>query len=149
MTGTATGAIGVVTPDVAYAGLGADPGALLVDVRTRAEWAFVGAADLSGIGRAQCFIEWVSSPAMMPNGDFIPALAQAVGEHKATTVYMICRSGARSHDAAVAAAAHFAAQGQAVRCVNVAEGFEGGLDSSGHRGAASGWKARGLPWRQN
>ena len=109
----------------------------------------MGAADLAGIGRAQCFIEWVSFPSMMPNGDFVPTLAQAVREQPATTVYMICRSGARSHDAAVAAAAHFAALGEAVRCVNVAEGFEGDLDASGHRGTASGWKARGLPWRQN
>ena len=52
------------------------------------------------------------------------------------------------------AAAHliaeaFAAKGQAVDCVNVAEGFEGDLDGERHRGNLNGWKARGLSWRQS
>jgi len=30
----------------------------------------------------------------------------------------------------------------------VADGFEGQLDSAGHRNALGGWKAAGLPWTQ-
>ena len=58
-------------------------------------------------------------------------------------VVFLCRSGARSVGAARAAtAAGFA------RSFNVLEGFEGGLDERGHRGG-TGWRARGLPWRQS
>ena len=46
-------------------------------------------------------------------------------------------------------AAVLAEQGVAAHCTNVAEGFEGDLDQGGHRGGLGGWKARGLPWRQN
>jgi len=31
---------------------------------------------------------------------------------------------------------------------NVADGFEGNPDGSGHRGQIAGWKASGLSWRQ-
>ena len=33
-------------------------------------------------------------------------------------------------------------------CYNVAEGFEGDKDASGHRGTVGGWKHAGLPWVQ-
>lgn len=149
MTFASPDAIGAVTPDVAFDALQSDPATMLVDVRTRAEWAFVGAADLTAFGRQQCFIEWLGFPAMAPNTGFLDALDREVNASGARAVYFICRSGARSHDAAVAAAEHFGAKGQAVACINVLEGFEGPLDAQGHRGTLSGWKARGLPWRQN
>jgi rhodanese-related sulfurtransferase len=122
---------------------------LLVDVRTRAEWAFVGAADLGRAAGRQVFIEWQGFPSTGPNPGFADALEAAVAETGADTVFFICRSGGRSMAAAVAAAERFAAKGRAVRCVNVAEGFEGDLDVEGHRGTSGGWKARGLPWRQS
>lgn len=140
---------GAVTPDLAWQTLVADPKAMLVDVRTRAEWAFVGGADLSGIGRPQCFIEWLSFPDMAANSRFLGDLTVEQRNAGAETIFFICRSGARSHDAAVAAQAHFVASGVPVACVNVLEGFEGPLDREGHRGVLAGWKARGLPWRQN
>ena len=34
------------------------------------------------------------------------------------------------------------------RCYNVSDGFEGGHDAQRHRGVQEGWKAAGLPWRQ-
>jgi len=58
-------------------------------------------------------------------------------------VLFLCRSGARSRAAAMAATA----AGYA-RAYNVAEGFEGDLDAEGHRGRVNGWKVAGLPWRQ-
>jgi rhodanese-related sulfurtransferase len=139
----------VANPETAWAALEAQPDALLVDVRTRAEWSFVGVPELGGIGGETVLIEWRSYPSMVPNPDFLPMLSRAVDDRGARTVFFICRSGARSHDAAVAAAAHFAASGRRVACVNVLEGFEGDLDGEGHRGRLGGWKARGLPWRQS
>lgn len=138
-----------VAPEEAWRRLSEDPKALLVDVRTRAEWTFVGAPDLGGIDRSVAFVEWVGFPPEGPNRRFLEQLDSAVAEAGARTVLFICRSGARSLSAAEAAQAHFARLGAAVKCVNVAEGFEGDLDGAGRRGAIGGWKARGLPWRQS
>lgn len=142
-------AIGAMSPVETYEALSSDPTAMLVDVRTRAEWAFVGGADISATGRPQCFLEWLSFPSMAPNGGFLPALDAEVRQHGTQRLFFICRSGARSHDAAVAARAFFADRGMDIACVNVLEGFEGPLDREGHRGTVAGWKAHGLPWRQN
>lgn len=136
------------TPDQAFDVLSADPTAALIDVRTRAEWTFVGTPDLSGVGREPLLIEWTGFPPAGPNTRFIEQL-DAAAPAGATTLFFLCRSGGRSHSAALAAAAHYAAQGREVTCVNVVEGFEGDLDETGKRGRLGGWKARGLPWRQS
>lgn len=126
---------GALTPEETHAVLTALPNAVLVDVRTQAEWSFVG-----GVPGAVC-IEWKSFPGMLPNPDFLAQLkARVPGD---ALVLFLCRSGARSHDAAVAATA----AGYA-RCYNVLEGFEGDRDADGHRGALNGWQAAGLPWQQ-
>ena len=146
---SAPDAVGGVTPDQAWLALSEDPKAMLIDVRTLAEWSFVGTPDVSALGRPQAFIEWLGFPAMTRNEGFLAALDAEVRETGAEALYFICRSGARSHDAAVEATAHFASAGRPVRCFNVLEGFEGPLDRDGHRGVVAGWKARGLAWRQN
>lgn len=141
--------IGAMTPDEAWSAMAADTGAMLIDVRTQAEWAFVGTADTRPLGRVQCFIEWVSFPEMRANPRFLDMLDAEVQQNGATALFFLCRSGGRSHDAAMAAAARFAAAGRSMPCINVLEGFEGPLDAEGHRATAGGWKARGLPWRQS
>jgi rhodanese-related sulfurtransferase len=132
---------GDVTPADAYAGLQADPRALLVDVRTRAEWAYVGVPDVSGVGRDTLLIEWVTYPGGGPNPGFMDQLRGA-GATEGRPVYFICRSGMRSRHAAEAATA--AGLGPAY---NVLDGFEGQLDATRHRGVG-GWKCDGLPWAQ-
>lgn len=149
MATSAPDAVGGATPDEAWQALSRDPKAMLVDVRTVAEWSFVGTADVQAIGRPQVFIEWLSYPGMTLNENFLGALEAEVLSARCETLFFLCRSGARSHDAAMATAGHFAAMGRPVRCINVLEGFEGPLDRGGHRGVVAGWKARGLPWRQN
>ncbi len=148
MASAARDAIGTASPAEAWEALTSRPDAALIDVRTAAEWTFVGAPDLDGLGKQVAFIEWRRFPDMAENPRFaamVDAAARAAG---ARSLYFICRSGARSHDAAQAMAAHFAARGEDIACVNVLEGFEGGLDAAGRRGTVSGWKVRGLPWRQ-
>lgn len=126
--------------------LEADPKAVLIDVRTKAEWAFVGVPDLSALGRKPVMIEWQSFPDSRVDAQFADRLAAqlaATGAGKDDALYFICRSGGRSRMAAeVMAEAGFR------RCANVAEGFEGPLDTNRHRGQAAGWKAAGLPWMQ-
>lgn len=122
--------------------LRSDPLAVLVDVRTRVEWSFVGVPDLSALGKDVVFVEWQSYPAMDAN----PAFAREVGaavSGRAAPLYLLCRSGGRSRAAAVA----LAAAGHE-KCFNVAGGFEGPRDALKRRGAVDGWKALGLPWVQ-
>lgn len=135
-------------PAETFQDLSRTPGAALVDVRTRAEWSFVGAADLSGIGKRLHMVEWQTLPDMAVNRDFVEQLRTQFGENIPERLYFICRSGARSLNAARAAKAAFDAAGMNIECVNVAEGFEGDLDQNGRRGVKNGWKARDLPWRQ-
>ena len=126
--------------------LSQDQGSVLVDVRTSAEWAYVGLPDLSSIARRPVLIEWVQFPSNQPNQAFVAQLSDAltkIGANKDTELFFLCRSGGRSLSAARA----MAAAGYS-RCRNVADGFEGPLDPNRHRGSLSGWKAKGLPWVQ-
>ncbi len=111
------------------------PGAKLVDVRTRAEWDYVGRIP----GAVE--IELLGYPGNCPNTAFVTELESKVD--KAAPVLFICRSGGRSHNAAMLA--RQAGYGEAY---NVLEGFEGDRDAQGHRNTVGGWRAAGLPWTQ-
>ncbi|MBV1774308.1 rhodanese-like domain-containing protein [Burkholderiaceae bacterium DAT-1] len=127
---------GAVTPEEAHAlltGLGA---VRLVDVRSAAEWQFVGGPEQA------VRIEWKSWPGMVPNPNFLEQLQHQVD--KESVLLFLCRTGARSHDAAAAAAAHGFTE-----CYNILEGFEGDKNADGQRGAVNGWQGRKLPWSQS
>ena len=131
-----------ISPQQTWAALQAEPRARLVDVRTDAEWAYVGLPDLMPAGKQPVLIPWQVFPAMQVNADFVEQLRTS-GITPEDHVFFICRSGVRSLAAAQAAqAAGFA------HAYNVADGFEGPPDAEGHRGQVAGWKADGLPWRQ-
>lgn len=147
--GTGSGPhVGEVDPGTAWRILSEEESARLIDVRTSAEWGFVGVPELAELGLTTIFVEWSSFPGMSANPSFAAEVEEAVGE-KPGKLLFICRSGARSLRAAYAVAGHYARKGTEVICLNVAEGFEGDLDASGHRGGHNGWKARGLAWRQS
>ncbi len=129
---------GDLTPQQAWKALAEDPAAVLVDVRTRPEWTFVGVPDLSEVGRSVVTVQWSTYPGGH-NDAFLQELAAV--PHEAPVLFL-CRSGVRS-----AAAADAARAAGWERTYNVLEGFEGDLDEDGHRGAR-GWRASGLPWRQ-
>ena len=119
-----------------------DPKAQLLDVRTVAEWNFVGLPDLSSIGRHVHCVEWQSFPSGAQNPGFVAEASKTLGDAKAQ-VMVICRSGARSRAAAIALT-----QAGFTQAFNIAGGFEGDADAQRHRGNINGWKAGGLPWRQ-
>lgn len=127
---------GALTPAEALALLQEAPDAQLVDVRSRAEWDWVGRIP----GAVE--IEWQSYPGMQPNPAFLDYLSSQVD--KESLVMFICRSGARSHRAAATAA-----ESGYTNSYNILEGFEGEKDATGHRGTKGGWKAAGLPWIQS
>jgi rhodanese-related sulfurtransferase len=127
---------GALFPDEAYQIQQSAPGARLVDVRSRAE--------LDWVGKVQdaILIEWASYPGMNRNPHFIAQLEQQVD--KEALVIFICRSGVRSHHAAIAAT-----QAGYRDCYNILEGFEGDMDPRKHRNTIGGWRAAGLPWEQS
>ncbi|MBT8459853.1 MAG: rhodanese-like domain-containing protein [Boseongicola sp.] len=149
MSGASGSPVGEVSPDVAWRILEEDSSALLIDVRTRAEWGFVGVPELSEVGQSTIFVEWVSFPNMSANPQFVAEVMEAIGDRTPSKLLFICRSGVRSLRAATTIAEHFSENEVTADCLNVAEGFEGDLDPQGHRGRHNGWKARGLAWRQS
>ena len=124
-----------------------DKDAVLIDVRSRAEWTFVGLPDMSSLGREVVLAEWQRFPDMSVDPGFADDLAarlEAAGVTADTRLLFLCRSGGRSQSAAIA----MTERGYGA-CFNIADGFEGGLDPERHRGRVAGWKAAGLPWLQS
>jgi len=127
---------GALTPAEASEMLKATPAAKLVDVRTRAELDWVGRVP----GAVE--VELLTYPGNRPNPDFVKQLEGKV--EKDAPVLFLCRSGGRSHNAAM-----MAQQAGYAECYNVLEGFEGDKDETGHRSTQGGWRFSGLPWTQS
>ncbi len=109
--------------------------AKLVDVRTRAEWDYVGKIPGS------LLIEWQTYPSSLLNPEFLDQLEAEVGKEEA--VMFLCRSGVRS-----SSAAKCATEAGYASSYNVLQGFEGDKDGAGHRNSVGGWRFAGLPWTQ-
>ena len=133
---------GDVTPSEAWEMLKSEPDTVLIDVRTDAEYNYVGRPDLSSLGKYVALVMWVRFPDNVRNLDFV-ANVKAMGLTPNQKLLFLCRSGVRSrHTAAAMTDAGFA------NCFNVLKGFEGDKDADGHRGTIGGWKVAGLPWTQ-
>ncbi|MDH5355332.1 MAG: rhodanese-like domain-containing protein [Gammaproteobacteria bacterium] len=130
------------TPKDCWEVLQQDNHAVLVDVRTDAEFSYVGVPDLSSLGKETKLVSWLLFPGNQINPEFLSQLAIAAPDQEARVLFL-CRSGVRSRYAAAAATAagyH--------RCYNILEGFEGDRNSAGHRSSMGGWKVARLPWIQ-
>ncbi len=126
-----------LNPRQAWDLLQQNAGAVLVDVRSKVEHAFVG----HPIGAIH--IAWKEAPDWQVNSNFVAEVEKLVPDKNAP-VLLLCRSGQRSVDAAKALEnAGFK------RLVNIVEGFEGPLDQHNHRGNLGGWRFHGLPWEQS
>ena len=124
---------GALTPTEAFAILQENPQALLVDVRTQAELALVGHVPNA------VNIEWAFYPGMVKNEQFAEQLAATVDKN--LTVIFMCRTGGRSHNAAVVAQ-----QLGYNHAYNMLEGFEGEANALKQRTTINGWKHANLPW---
>jgi rhodanese-related sulfurtransferase len=133
-----SGYAGDVSPTEAWRLLEARPDAVLVDVRTEAEWRAVGAPDLGAVGKAPLLIEWQDLSGR-PNPRFVEEVKRRTPPD--APVLLLCRSGVRSRAAALALT-----QAGYRACYNVSDGFEGPPGPDGRRDVA-GWKVEGLPWR--
>ena len=132
----APGFAGTVSPRTAW-DLFSRGEAALLDVRTIEERTYVGRVPGSG------HVAWATGTAMNRNPHFIRQVAQQLPD-KSATLLLICRSGKRS-----AAAAGALTKAGYTAIYSVDQGFEGNLDTSGHRGKADGWRFHDLPWEQD
>lgn len=126
---------GAVTPQEAWHLLQSVPRTKLVDVRSHAEWQFVGVIPDA------VQIELKAFPGMRDNPHFLDQLKAQVDPE--AVVLFLCRSGARSDQAA-----RLAAEQGYSNAYNILEGFEGDKDGNSHRNTINGWRASGLPWVQ-
>jgi len=129
-------------PKMADEKLQNNPQALFVDVRSKAEYKYVGYPENS------ILIPWIDDPDWEPNPEaFSDAVMQELDGRENlsdTEIILICRSGFRSNEA--------------LKCLenkgftqvsHVASGFEGDLDENDHRGNLNGWRHDGMPWSQS
>ncbi|RYX96403.1 MAG: rhodanese-like domain-containing protein [Comamonadaceae bacterium] len=130
----AEGYAGDLSPQEAWAWVQSGE-AVMVDVRTDAEREWVGFVP------GAVALAWKQWPGMALNPAFDDGIRAAVPA--GSKAVLLCRSGVRS----VAAARRATELG--VEAYNILEGFEGDGDADGHRGQKSGWRLRGLPWKQN
>lgn len=123
---------GALTPQEANILLAQSPETLLIDVRTSAELDLVGR-----VPNAE-HLEWAFYPGMVANPDFSKQLQERV--KKDTPIVFMCRTGGRSHNAAMIAAS------LGYQAFNMLEGFEGEANAQQQRTLINGWKHANLPW---
>jgi rhodanese-related sulfurtransferase len=124
---------GALTPNEVYDVLQKTQHAVLVDVRTSAELELVGRVP------GTVNIEWAFYPGMVANPDFASHLEMQV-DKEALVVFM-CRTGGRSHNAAMLASKLGFSE-----AYNMLEGFEGEANAERQRTLVNGWRHAGLPW---
>jgi rhodanese-related sulfurtransferase len=126
-----------LTPQQAWELLQQNASAVLVDVRTQMEHAYVG----HPIGAVH--VPWKEAPGWQINSAFVDDVKKLVPSHDAP-ILLLCRSGQRSLSAAKALE-----DAGYKRLINIIDGFEGSLDLQNHRGNLGGWRYCGLPWQQS
>lgn len=140
-----------VTPQDAQRALEANPEIIFIDVRSRAEFTFVGHPPTVDSNIPYRVIseefeidEERAQYAMEPNIDFPKAvenLLEREGADKNAVIFLMCRSGLRSKGAA-----DLLADSGYTRVYSVVDGFEGEIDpATGHR-SLGGWRNADLPW---
>jgi len=126
-----------LTPKQSFIFMQQNANAVLIDVRTKMEYLFVG-HPLKAI-----HIAWKEAPSWQQNTNFIHDIQEIVTD-KQTPILLLCRSGQRS----LAAAKTLESIGYS-HLINIHEGFEGDLNSNQQRGKLGGWRYHGLPWEQS
>ena len=124
-----------LTPPEASNFLHDNPEAVLVDCRSEMEYLFVGHP------AGAHHVAWNDGPEWTINPHFVGQVKKIASLNR--PVVLICRSGQRSVDAALALE-----QAGFNEVINVLEGFEGPLDAQHQRSKISGWRFHGLPWEQ-
>ncbi len=136
-----------VTPSQAYSLIAANPNAYIIDVRTAAEWLYVGHPGKNKIGQGAEIegkivnIPWLieHKGVMIVNPSFLSDINEIFKGNPDVLLITMCRSGNRS----VPSSKLLEEAGYQV--LEMPAGFEGGTDSLGYR-TVNGWKNNGLPY---
>lgn len=126
-----------MNPSEAWNYMSEHPDGVLLDVRTKIEFSFVGHPVNA------THVAWKEAPAWSVNPNFVDEVRTRVPDVN-TPVLLLCRSGQRSMEAALALE-----NAGYTDLTNVEEGFEGPLDERKHRGNLGGWRFHNLPWEQS
>jgi len=133
-----------ISPLAAWEMVQSDNNAVLLDVRSRMEFDYVG-HPVSAIN-----IPWQEAPDWQIDLEFVAKVRNALQKLSGKTnqpedllILALCRSGSRSRAAAeTLLAAGFK------QVFNIIEGFEGSLDRDKKRNTVNGWRFHKLPWIQ-
>ena len=143
-----------LTAKDAYKMKSENPDVLLVDVRSRAEIAFLGMPQISDANipymMADDWDTWNEKKKnfkLTPNSGFLLSMEELLsskGASKETKIIVMCRSGSRS-----AKATNLLAKGGYKNVFTIVDGFEGDKAKEGKlkgQRVVNGWKNSGLPW---
>ncbi|MDX2083191.1 MAG: rhodanese-like domain-containing protein [Rickettsiales bacterium] len=136
-----------ITPNAAFELLKNDSQSAIIDVRTFEEFASIGIIAADQFDNRMILLPWQLAPEMKINQEFDKNLDLETkklfgSKNQEAKIIFICRSGARSTQAALKAQAN-----GYKNCYNLINGFEGDADEFSQRGKINGWKAQSLPWR--
>ena len=136
-----------VSPTEAYELATTDPDVYILDVRTAAEWKWVGhpgrnkegeGALLEGkVFQVSWFLEHRGK--MVVNRSFLRDVDELFGRDPLVTLILVCRSGTRGDYAAPDLL------NAGYKVLNMVPAFEGIIDEKGYR-SVNGWKIDGLPY---
>jgi len=124
-----------ISPKQAYE-MSKNPGTYIVDVRTVAEYVWVGHPE-TAYNVPLAFWDDLKA-GTTPNADFLSDLKARFKPED--VLIFICRAGGRSQRAS-----NMAQNAGFLKVYNVIEGFEGGRDAKGLH-TVGGWKGAGLPY---
>ncbi len=133
----------LISPTDAWAMVQGNPAVTLIDVRSDMEFLMIGHP------KGAVNVAWIDAPDWTVNDAFVANVRKALlgrvanRERSQPPLLLICRSGNRSRDAAMALSK------AGIDNIHVISGgFEGPLDNEHHRNSVSGWRFEGLPWEQ-
>ena len=142
------------TAEETYEMMKTDPKVILVDVRTPAEWQFVGYTKMAQIMipsvtfRYDAFDDKKPRYKPVPNADFVAQFENRIadlGADEDSTYVIMCRSGATRAQPAAKMLWQYGYKNVYI----MTDGFEGGKLKSGERKGyrlKAGWKVNGYPW---
>lgn len=143
--------VNTVTSQEAYSFLVEHPQKyFLIDVRTAAEWEFVGVPSLPNNSKP-IFVEYLTYPSWSKNSNFLNGTISALKESPSfdlstSQVIFMCKTGGRS----IRGATEFANAYPMLQVLNIDHGFQGDLNTKdSHRNELNGWVASNLPYTQN
>ncbi|OGT83858.1 MAG: hypothetical protein A3G96_05925 [Gammaproteobacteria bacterium RIFCSPLOWO2_12_FULL_52_10] len=134
-----------VKPPEAWHMLANNPRTILLDVRSRIEFEYVGHPP------GAINIPWKEQPDWTVDASFVDKVRATLTKLypptdriEDITILALCRSGVRSRLAGEALQSRGFAH-----VYNIAEGFEGDRDPNKHRNTINGWRVHKLPWEQS